>query len=151
MSKFGLISLDMRMATDEDKDLPAYDHTKLSAVNTCPTWGILRYILHKRMPNSTRAMALEAGSASHEGFAAVRLYSTRHFKLKARHNGITWSSTVIVCLGKIGIPVYTMSYPKEPPIEPTLSTLPSKPLSPVDSTTTSQTDDVLSAILKRHS
>ena len=84
MSKFGLISLDMRMATDEDKDLPAYDHTKLSAVNTCPTWGILRYVLHKRMPNSTRAMALEAGSASHEGFAAVRLYQYKAFQVKSK-------------------------------------------------------------------
>jgi hypothetical protein len=82
MSKFELVSLDMRMATDEDKNLPAYDHTKLSAVNTCPTWGILRYVLHKRMPNSSRAMALEAGSASHEGFAAVRLYQYKAFQVK---------------------------------------------------------------------
>ena len=85
---------------------------------------------------------------------ALRLYaytSTRHFKLKAKHNRITWSSTVIVCLGKIGIPVYTMSYPKEPPIEPTQLTLPLKPSSPADSTTTSQTEDVHSVILKRHS
>tara|TARA_R110001599_G_scaffold73181_2_gene202507 strand:- start:10202 stop:11311 length:1110 start_codon:yes stop_codon:yes gene_type:complete len=84
MSKFELLSLDMRMAKDHDEEpdnilypdvaLPAYDHTKLSAVNTCPTWGILRYKMHKSMPNSARSMALEAGSASHEGFAAVRLY-----------------------------------------------------------------------------
>jgi hypothetical protein len=84
MSKFELVSLNMRMATDEDQDLPAYDHTKLSAINTCPTWGILRYIMHKRMPNSTRAMALEAGSASHEGFAAVRLYQYKAFQIKSK-------------------------------------------------------------------
>jgi hypothetical protein len=47
-----------------------------------PTWGILRYVLHKRMPNSSRAMALEAGSASHEGFAAVRLYQYKAFQVK---------------------------------------------------------------------
>jgi hypothetical protein len=82
MSNFNLISLDMRMATDEDSELPTYDHTKLSAVNTCPTWGILRYKMHKRMPNSSRAMALEAGSASHEGFAAVRLYQYMAFQAK---------------------------------------------------------------------
>ena len=82
MSKFKLISLNMRMATDEDAHLPAYDHTKLSAINTCPTWGILRYSMHKRMPNASRAMALEAGSASHEGFAAVRLYQYQAFQAK---------------------------------------------------------------------
>jgi len=71
---FKLVSLDMRMATDEDSHLPTYDHTKLSAINTCPTWGILRYSMHKKMPGGARQMPLEAGSASHEGFAAVRLY-----------------------------------------------------------------------------
>ena len=71
---FKLISLNMRMATDEDSHLPAYDHTKLSAINTCPTWGILRYSHHKKMPSSQREMPLEAGSLAHEGFAAVRLY-----------------------------------------------------------------------------
>jgi len=84
MSKFDLISLDMRMATDEDKDIQTYDHTKLSNVNVCPTWGILRYELHKKMPNATRAMALEAGSASHEGFAAVRWYQYKAFQAKTK-------------------------------------------------------------------
>ena len=79
---FKLISLNTRMATDEDAHLPRYDHTKLSAINTCPTWGILRYSHHKKMPGSARAMALEAGSASHEGFAAVRWYQYRFFQCK---------------------------------------------------------------------
>jgi hypothetical protein len=74
MSTFELISLDTRMATDDDAHIHAYDHTKLSNINTCPTWGILRYSHHKRMPGASRAMALEAGAASHEGFAAVRWY-----------------------------------------------------------------------------
>ena len=74
MSNFKLLSLNMRMATDVDSHLPAYDHTKLSAINTCPTWGILRYSHHKKMPSSARSMALEAGSLAHEGFAAVRLF-----------------------------------------------------------------------------
>ncbi len=67
-------SVDIHVTTKKDKHLPTYDHTALSAVNTCPTWGILRYIKHKRMPNMSRAMALEAGAAAHEIFAAVRLY-----------------------------------------------------------------------------
>lgn len=64
----------MRMATTEDKDLPTYDHTKLSNICVCPTWGIIRYTHHKKMPSTRREMPLEAGSLSHEGFAAVRWY-----------------------------------------------------------------------------
>jgi hypothetical protein len=64
-----------RMATDSDNHLETYDHTKLSAVNTCPTWGILRYQMHRAMPSTGRSMALEAGTAMHEVFALVRLYS----------------------------------------------------------------------------
>jgi hypothetical protein len=71
---FKLVSLNMRMATPEDAHLEAYDNTKLSNVNTCPTWGILRYSHHKTMPGASRALPLEAGSAAHEAFAAVRLY-----------------------------------------------------------------------------
>ena len=80
MSNFELISLETRMATDEDKHLPTYDHTKLSAINTCPTWGILRYTHHKKMPGSSRAMALAAGSAAHDAFSAVRLYQYEKFQ-----------------------------------------------------------------------
>ena len=70
----------MRIATYDDKDIPTYDHTKLSAINTCPTWGILRYSMHKKMPSSNREMALEAGAAAHEGFAAVRWYQYKTFQ-----------------------------------------------------------------------
>jgi hypothetical protein len=63
------------MATADDVHLETYDHTKLSAVNTCPTYGILRYQLHKQMPSEGRAMALEAGSAMHECFSFIRLVS----------------------------------------------------------------------------
>ncbi len=67
-------------------DLEPYDHTRLSAVNTCPTWGILRYVLHKKMPGSSRAMALEAGSAAHECFAAIRWY---HFATRQATTPVT--------------------------------------------------------------
>lgn len=89
MSVFNLLSINMRMATDEDKtNLSAYDHTKLSNINTCPTWGILRYSLHKRMPGAYRAMALEAGSAAHESFAALRWfqYYTRQATTEAKRS-----------------------------------------------------------------
>lgn len=69
-----LLSINTRLATAEDKHLPTYDNTKLQAANTCPTWGILRYDMHRTFSNNSRAMALEAGGAMHEVFAAVRLY-----------------------------------------------------------------------------
>ncbi len=68
-------SCECRMATPQDDALETYDHTKLSAINTCPMWGILRYQMHKAVPATGRAMALEAGSAMHEVFSFVRLYS----------------------------------------------------------------------------
>ena len=60
---------------DSAKDiLTIYDHSGLSAVNTCPKWGLIRYGKSLVMPGTGRAMALEAGEAAHWGFAAVRLY-----------------------------------------------------------------------------
>lgn len=54
----------------------AFDFTKLTAVNTCPTWGITRYGMHLAMPrlyDNARSMPLEAGKAMHDGFAAIRV------------------------------------------------------------------------------
>ena len=64
---------------EEYKILPIDDHTKMSAINTCPKWGLIRYGKHLAMPGAGRAMALEAGEASHDGFAAVRLYQLLHY------------------------------------------------------------------------
>lgn len=82
MSNFKLVSLKMRQATDDDAHLPTFDHTKLSNINTCPTWGILRYGLHKKMPSSARSMALEAGATAHEAFAAVRWMQYKMHQVK---------------------------------------------------------------------
>jgi hypothetical protein len=78
-------SVSVRLATEADNHLPAYDNTKLVAINTCPTWGILRYGMHKTMSlpasqGGARAMPLEMGSAAHEVFAAVRLWQLRHYQ-----------------------------------------------------------------------
>lgn len=62
-----------RMATEADKHLPTYDNTKLVAYNTCPTWGIMTYAMHKKMPGAGRAMPLECGTVMHEMFSWVRL------------------------------------------------------------------------------
>lgn len=73
-----LIEVDLRITKEEDMHLPTFDNTKLTAINTCPRWGIIRYHQHKRMPGTSRAMALEAGSACHELFSAVRLIELKH-------------------------------------------------------------------------
>lgn len=82
--QFELLSLSTRMATEEDDAIPSFDHTKLSAINTCPTWGVVRYVKHLRMPGAFRSMALEAGAAAHESFAAIKWYQfTRQCNTKA--------------------------------------------------------------------
>lgn len=65
-------SVSFQLAGKEHAHIPAYDNTKLVAMNTCPAWGTVRYGLHKRMPGSGRSMPLEAGHAMHEVFAWVR-------------------------------------------------------------------------------
>lgn len=62
-----------RLATPDDYKLESYDNTKLVAMGVCPTWGIVRYQMHKRVQSSGRAMALECGHAMHQVFAWVRL------------------------------------------------------------------------------
>ena len=74
-----LTSIEMRPTTEEDKYLSAYDNTKLMNINTCPTWGIVRYGHHLRMPNAGRALALEAGDVSHQAFSAGRWFQFRHY------------------------------------------------------------------------
>lgn len=57
-----------------------YDYTALTAIDTCPTFGVLRYGLHKTdMPMATggRSMAIEAGKACHDYYAALRMWTLR--------------------------------------------------------------------------
>jgi hypothetical protein len=58
-----------------------YDYTKLTAVNTCPTWGVVRYALHKTeipMMEGGRNLAIECGKACHDYFAALRMWTLIH-------------------------------------------------------------------------
>jgi hypothetical protein len=58
-----------------DKTLPWVDYSSLSAVNTCPRWGIIHSIKGKRLPTGTeRVLPLEAGRAMHDVFASCRLF-----------------------------------------------------------------------------
>src|SRR5882672_4022339 len=55
------------------ENLPRFDNVKLAAVAMCPTFGIMRYEHHKVYLSPRRQMALLAGLAAHDAFAAVRL------------------------------------------------------------------------------
>jgi hypothetical protein len=82
----------VRLATAADAHLPLYDYTTLSAMNTCPTWGILRYGLGKTFANSARPLALEFGAAMHDAFAAIRLlqlYQVQGYPQHASHRAVT--------------------------------------------------------------
>ncbi len=70
---------------DIDSSLPTYDFTKLSSINMCPTYGILRYSMHKSMSSGERSMPLEAGSVMHECFAVIRLLSLGYSQGKPDH------------------------------------------------------------------
>lgn len=61
-----------------DSGVVFYDYTKLTAINTCPTWGVLRYALHKTdtpMTYTGRNLAIECGKACHDFFAALRMWT----------------------------------------------------------------------------
>ncbi len=63
-----------RLATPNDAHLPYYSHSIAEAISTCPKWGIIRYKKRRYFKSTYRALALEAGSAMHDVFAAFRLW-----------------------------------------------------------------------------
>jgi hypothetical protein len=89
------VDINIRLATPEDQDLDWIDHTKGSAINTCPMWGMVRYVACKTATAETRNLALETGSVCHEVFAAARyasLFNTDAGDL-AREQGATHFGT----------------------------------------------------------
>lgn len=90
---FELISLNMRISTEKDKKtLTPYDHTKLSNINTCPTWGIIRYSLHRTTGGANREMPLEAGAAAHDAFAAMNWwYAARYGADHIEDRDLVWN------------------------------------------------------------
>lgn len=64
----------VRLTTEAEKHLQWYDNTRLTALNTCPTWGTIRYLHNRTFSKGGRAMALEAGKAMHDVFAGIRLF-----------------------------------------------------------------------------
>lgn len=58
-----------------DKSLPWIDYSTMSAVNTCPRWGLINSWHGKKLPTGVeRVLPLEAGRAMHDVFAACRLF-----------------------------------------------------------------------------
>lgn len=64
----------IRFTTPADHHLPYYSHSIMENILTCPKWGLIRYRDRKYYKANYRALALEAGSAMHEVFAALRLW-----------------------------------------------------------------------------
>lgn len=64
----------IRWTEPHEKSQFAYSHSIVEAILTCPVWGIVRYVKRLYYPITNRQMALEAGGALHEVFAAVRLW-----------------------------------------------------------------------------
>jgi hypothetical protein len=58
-----------------DKTLPWVDYSTLSAVNTCPRWGLINNWHGKHLPSGVeRVLPLEAGRAMHDVFACARIF-----------------------------------------------------------------------------
>jgi hypothetical protein len=66
-------AVDFKLVEPGESSAPKFDYTALTAVSECPTWGIVRYVHGLSMTEPTRAVALEAGEALHDAFAAIRL------------------------------------------------------------------------------
>jgi hypothetical protein len=78
-------TLSIRWTEPHEQDMFCYSHSKVEAVLTCPVWGIVRYVHNLYYPNAKRAMALEAGSAMHEVFAACRLWQVYRLQHLEQH------------------------------------------------------------------
>ena len=81
----------IEITPDDKKDLRAFDQTMLVAINTCPVWGLVRYQLGKTFSAQSRSMPLEAGAASHEFYAATRLFQlgfVQGYMDHMKHHGI---------------------------------------------------------------
>lgn len=59
----------------EIKELTFRDYSAISAMYMCPTWGAVRYGLKRKPIAMGREMALDAGHAMHEVFAATRVWN----------------------------------------------------------------------------
>lgn len=66
------MSLSIRLANENDKDLPRIDFSQANELFTCPFKGNLKYSLNKNVEG--KAKSLELGSLAHDCFAGIRLW-----------------------------------------------------------------------------
>lgn len=87
------IKYNVRLATPADDHLPEYRYSQLNEVATCPTLAALEYGFRKSIANKEEAdsedrIALRAGKACHDVFAALRLFSLRDDKELFEREGV---------------------------------------------------------------
>lgn len=71
-----IVGWSARPTTQEEinSDMPYLTSSMVEAIVTCPRWGIIHNVQHKRFVTGYRQMALEAGSLMHDVFAAFNLF-----------------------------------------------------------------------------
>lgn len=82
-----IADLTIERTPDEYKHLRVLDYSILSSINQCPRYAIITY-KHNLAMYGDRSMALAAGDACHQSFAALRLcdlYRRRKYKLFDLH------------------------------------------------------------------
>lgn len=75
--------LSITPTTEAQLQMHPYSNSRLTALNMCPTWGVVS--AQKRYPMTSRSMALEAGALMHEVFAALRLWQLHRVQRLPRH------------------------------------------------------------------
>jgi hypothetical protein len=74
----------IRPTTDKEKaTLLPYSNSRLTDINTCPTYGVVHY--ERSYASNARALALEAGETMHEVFAMVRIFQLLHVQKLPKH------------------------------------------------------------------
>lgn len=69
---------EISIAKTMDDTLPMYSFSMFDLISRCPVRGLTVYVANKTAVSSeVRAMALDAGAAAHETFAAARLWQIR--------------------------------------------------------------------------
>lgn len=69
-----LMTMMRKTESAKELSLKPYSYSILTALNTCPTWGVVKYGMRKEYQSTARALALEYGSQAHEAFAMIRLW-----------------------------------------------------------------------------
>jgi hypothetical protein len=69
-----MVDISVRIEPTTDPSLHPWSYSRLIDLNTCEMYGTVRSTMRKTFPSTGRALALEAGRAAHDAFAACRLY-----------------------------------------------------------------------------